>query len=118
VSAGIGGARLVVDQRHFAEHFAAVEDRQTLLTHSGDHARDADVAVDDNVQSITALTFGEDQALGIESLFAGVGRQQSKLLRRESLLAEDCELGLLRQADRLPFVRHRFGSQRDSWEAQ
>ena len=77
----IGGARLVVDQRHLAEKVAAIEDGQSFLADAGDELRDPHAAVEDDVELVAFLPFAKDHRSLAELLFGGERRQQLHLRR-------------------------------------
>ena len=95
MGAGVRGSRLVVDQSQLTENLATLENRQALFTHAGHHARDPDRALDDYVEAIAGVALREDQAVGHVAPFPRVLGKQPQLLCRQTLLAQNVELGFL-----------------------
>ena len=83
----VGGARLVVDQRHLAEEVAAVEHGQRFLADAGDELGDAHAAVEDDVELLALLPLAEDHRALAEALFAGERGQQLHFRGGQAALA-------------------------------
>ena len=61
VGARIGGSRLSVDERHFAEDLSSSEDGEALLAGAGDHSGNSHRAVDHDEEAVAFFAFGDDE---------------------------------------------------------
>src|ERR1700681_171204 len=89
---GVGRARLVVDQRHFAEVAAAVEKGEGLFPGAGDVLADHHPAFEHHVHLVAQLPLAEDHLVGAELPLLGERGEEVDLQVRELLLLEELAL--------------------------
>src|SRR3954464_5485439 len=101
VGAGVGRARLAVDQRQLAEEVAALQDGERLLAGAGDELGDHHPSFEDDVHLVPLVPLLKQGGPGVETLLAGEGGEGYQLAAGEPLLAEETDLVRLRH----PHVR-------------
>ena len=71
MNTGIGRTWRLVEKTHFTEHFATPENGQSLFAHAGHVATDANLALEDEKESIPRIAVGKDERPERVRFFAG-----------------------------------------------
>ena len=78
------GARLAVDQRHFAEKIARLNEAERLLLAAATDLRDPHRALDDEIKAVARFAFVEDHIVEVEMEQVDIGTDIADQSRRDS----------------------------------